>query len=374
MDINDIRDLPIKAFGLVGADSHYVFYYDETNNIKKLRIKEDRFNVSDPSVFVLGGVVHSGPPRVLDIQSLRDAMRIQKSAPEIKFEHVAKGGFIDVLKSNKIAIFLQWIADNDLLAHYHALDPIHWALVDIIDSILHGLAEPHFYALHHDLKADLTALLRADLGATASMFYRYDYPNLTPENRKPFLNDLLCILEREHGLLPDFNAMMLKGMLQAGRNIPSMEFIEGFEPHELIQDFSIFYVNRIAIFKNSEHILDDEDTVQKEIDAMKLSSGGQLVGHYRFSDSKSEPGIQISDVVAGLIGKMYTWLVQTPAEEVVTARASLDGVALKNAELLRDLIDASDEANIAFLHHVISTRDLEKMNIFLRTVGSGFEV
>jgi hypothetical protein len=44
----------------------------------------------------------------------------------------------------------------------------------------------------------------------------------------------------------------------------------------------------------------------------------------------------------------------------------LTGTSLKNSELLRDLISASHDANIAFLHHVGSLHDRDKLELFLR--------
>jgi hypothetical protein len=68
------------------------------------------------------------------------------------------------------------------------------------------------------LKGGLAAILRSDLPATVGLFYRYHYPDLAREDRKPFLNDLIALLERNHALLPDFNATMLRGVLS---RIPS---------------------------------------------------------------------------------------------------------------------------------------------------------
>jgi len=39
---------------------------------------------------------------------------------------------------------------------------------------------------------------------------------------------------------------------------------------------------------------------------------------------------------------------------------------LQNAELLRDLIAVSHDANITFLHHVSSVHDLDQLDLFLR--------
>ncbi len=373
IDIDEIRDAHIEMYGLSKADEVYTFYHDETNNIKKLRLDARGLNVAEPAIFVLGGVVHDGAPRPLDIQPLRDAMRIQKSADEIKLKHVAKGELLDLLKSDKLTTFLKWISDSDLVVHYHALDPLYWSLVDIMDSILYRLGERRLIEIHAELKADLATLLRANLPATTSMFFRYNYPDLAPENRKLFLDELLGMLDRSDGLLPEFNAMMLKSMLQSGRDLPSLDFIEGFTPHLLIKSFGTFYLTRIAVFKYANHILDMEDSIRDEMEAMKPSSNGIPSTNYRFAESKSEPGIQISDIVVGIIGKMHSYFAETPRDEVAETRASLSGTSMKNVELLRDLIDASHEENIAFLNHVSSISDIDKMNLFLRNSGSPYE-
>lgn len=300
-------------------------------------------------------------------------MRVQRSADEIKLKHVAKGDFPDLLTSDKLTTFLQWISDNGLFVHYHALDPLYWSFVDIMDSILYRLNEPRLSDCHIPLKADLTALLRANLSETTSLFYRYNYPDLAPENRKPFLNEVIAMLERSDDVFPEFNSVMLKGMLQAGCNLPSLDFIEGFTPHLLIESFTTFYLTRIAVFKHSTHILDMEDSIRDELEALPLVSGGKPVKNFRFADSKSEPGIQVADIMVGLIGKMYSYLAKTKRDDVATSRASLSGTSLKNAELIRDLIDTSHDANAAFLNHVASNTEIDRMNLFLRSRGSEYE-
>ncbi|MAN65313.1 DUF3800 domain-containing protein [uncultured Hyphomonas sp.] len=365
IDIDDIRSAHIKMHRLTGMDDAYTFYHDETNNIKKLRIKTGGFNVAEPGVFVLGGVVHPGTPRDLDIETLRADMRIQKSAKEIKLEHVAKGRFLDVLRSTKLTVFLRWLSENDLRLHYHALDPVYWGIVDILDSILYRLGDPHLAQAHIFLKADLSALLRANLSDTAALFYKYNYPALSAAHRAPFIDDLLALVERDQDSLPDYNSMMLKGALQRARRLPSFDFIEGYTAHELLGTFALFYLTRIAVFKHAFHILDMEDTVRDEMIALAPSSNGVPVENYKFCDSKSETGIQVSDVIVGVLGKMYTYLVETPRDQVLTDQAALSGPSKTNADLLRDLIDEANVANTAFLNHVMSNSDVDKMNLFL---------
>ena len=365
-DIDELRETEIRLHGLTEADRVYTFYYDETNNIRKLHVGAQGFNVGTLKVFVLGGIVHEGLPRSFGIEELRNTMRIQRTAPEIKFKHVANGDFLDLLRSTKLTSFLRWVTDSGLMIHYQEMDPFYWSVVDIIDSILAGVGEHALYPHHAILKGDLAAILRSDLAATAGLFYRYRYPDLAPEDRKPFLNDLIDLLECNHDTLPHFNAMMLKGVLQAGRGLDSLVFIEGETPNLLIENFSSFYLNRLAVFKYSNHVLDMEKSVRQRFLETPLTIGGKPVTHYRFADSKSEPGIQIADVIVGVLGKMHSYLIETPREEVAAARASLAGTSLQNAELLRDLIDTSHATNIAFLHNIASPHDLEKLDLLLR--------
>jgi hypothetical protein len=244
VDIDELREPQIRLHGLTKANESYTFYHDETNNIRKLHVAAQGLNVAELKVFILGGVVHEGTPRPIDILPLRAAMRIQKTATEIKLEHVAKGDFLDLLRSAKLTTFLRWITDNGLMIHYHELDPLYWSIVDIVDSIL--LGNPELFPYHASLKSDLAAVLRRDLPVTISLFYRYGYPGLTPEGRKPFLKELIALIEHNGAALPEFNATMLKGVLQIGRGLDSLEFIEGYPPNLLIDDFSTFYWGRIV--------------------------------------------------------------------------------------------------------------------------------
>ncbi|PXW82939.1 hypothetical protein BZA02_102262 [Ruegeria sp. P4] len=367
IDVDEIRDPQIQMFGLTRADAVYTFYHDETNNIRKLHIGVSGLNVPELKTFVLGGVVHNGSPRPLDLAPLRQAMHIQSSANEIKLKHVAKGDFLETLNSSKLTTFLQWIADNDLMLHYHELDPLYWSVVDVIDSILPEISNPMLIQHHALLKSDLAEVARYELPFVVDLFRRYDYPDLSPQNRDPFLREMINLVERNTGIFhKEMNAMMLKGVLQAGRELGELVFVEGFSAGKLIEEFSIFYRNRVAVFKKSEHIMDMETTIRDAFEAIPLSCNGEPFSNYRFADSQSEAGIQLSDVAVGVLGKMHTYFSQTSIQDVDDDRAALSGTALKNAELLRDLIDASHSANQAFLHHVASLHDVDKLDRFLR--------
>lgn len=54
---DEVRAMMIRAHGIRRADDKFAFFYDETNNIRKLTLTEDGTIVPERNNFVLGGVV-----------------------------------------------------------------------------------------------------------------------------------------------------------------------------------------------------------------------------------------------------------------------------------------------------------------------------
>jgi hypothetical protein len=105
---------------------------------------------------------------------------------------------------------------------------------------------------------------------------------------------------------------------------------------------------------------------------MAIMKGNAPATHFQFVDSKVDPGVQLADIVVGLLGKMHSYFTKTPPDEVAKARAGLTGTALENTELLKDCISRSHGENIAFLNHVASQYDIQKLDIFLRFPDGAF--
>jgi hypothetical protein len=357
IDASFIRDSEIALHGLNKLDEAYTIYYDETNNIRRLHVRADGLNVREPKCFVVGGIAHHGPARELDIVSLRMALRIQKTANEIKLKHIAAGAFADLLTAAKLGVFLRWVIDTGLFVHFFALDPLYWSIVDVIDSILTEHGDAALFTTNWELKNDLYAVLRCDQNSTVDLFQRYSYPDVGRERRAAFVIELLDLLEARQNILPHFNYMMLKGVLQIARNLDSLPYLEDETPNVLIDGFGMFFIHRIVIFKNCEHILDVEEVVRSYISGQTFTDGERRVTNFRFAVSHDEPGIQISDVMTGVLGKLFSFLQETELDELVLWRKNLDPQQERNLGLLRQLLGRSLEENPAFAHYVLSLED-----------------
>jgi hypothetical protein len=364
MKQDELRNLAASMHGLENLDDVYTFYYDETNNIRALKVTENGLNTNQLKCFVLGGILRkTGMDNDIEFNKLHTMLRLQKSTKEIKFCHLAKGNFLEILKSEKIGIFLEWLATNNLLIHYFAVDLLYYSVVDIIDTIIEA-AFPELFVYHHEYKADLYKILRKDLKMTLIIFKRYSYPRLSREDFINFATELQDLLEYHRSSIEHFNFYMLKGLLQGARKVKSVPCFEGEEPDTLIGNLSGFYWFKIQQFTNSSHIFDRENNIEKIFSEAERKKSN-IIKNYQFVDSKDEICIQISDVIIGILGKFFTFLNLTKIQNI---SISIDGLSLvqqKNLSSLRDLIDSSIDQNTAFVVRFLSAEDELKAKLML---------
>ncbi|WP_133254308.1 DUF3800 domain-containing protein [Phenylobacterium deserti] len=364
IDVNAVRNPQILLHGLSGADRVYTFYYDETNNIRRLHVTANGFNVREPMCFVLGGVAHRGAPRPLDMAALKSAVRLQPNATELKLAHLGKGDLFSLLKSWKVEAYLDWLQAQDLLVHYSAVDPLYWATVDIVDSIITHDRLASMQAFHRELKADLFTILLADIEDAAHLFHRFRYPDVGEANRPAFIGELLQRLEQREALIDRFGFNVLKGVLQAGAMDPLI-YLQDEVAGTLLGSFADFTIHRICLFKNAQHRLDVEPVIQARLAACTFLDDGRELNTFRFVDSRAEAGVQASDALVGLLGKLFSYVVRTgPAQLVADRRRLIPGQARTLAKL-NALLDRSAEETPALLHQVASISALRAGQAFL---------
>jgi len=369
LDVNDMRRPIISTYGLTRADREYTFYYDETNNVRKLLLTPDGMNIRRPACFVLGGILHEGAPRSIDLAALKSALRLQSNVGEIKLKHIASGGFLDLLRSTRLAAFLEWLTSERFLIHYQVTDLLYWSIVDIVDSILTEVGAPQLMAVHPMLKDSLYAVLRDDIDGTAALLGRYDYPDVGQARRAAFIAELLELAEQREHMLEHFSYYMLKGLLQMARSIERLPYLEDEAPKVLIDGFGSFFANRLCLFKNGHHILDDEKQIEAYLASLCLADRGEPLRHYRFANSRAEPGVQVSDVVAGLLGKLFTYLNRTSMADLEAEAAVMSDVQLRNLVLVAKLLDRSTDECPGFAQYVISMEDRQRAGFLLEQIG-----
>lgn len=362
-EIGEIRQMTKLFNPTADFDSAFVFYYDETNNIRKFYVKEEGFNNSFNTNFVLGGLVHEQTYKP-NIQPLITSFKLQPTIKEIKFKHITSGDFLQCLDSDKLQLFLQFIKDSEFYVHYLNLNVLYWSLVDIIDSAIAesevAISLGPYFGNH--LKNDLYKLSRLEIESVTELFYEYQYPNIKSESVISFIRDLTSLFS-DYIDDPEFHFGLesLRQILKEASKQNALPFIMDEDDYILLKDFSNFYLKRIYMFKNSEHIFDDEKSVVEIIGKYHILDNGEEIKNYKFVDSQTNPIVQLSDVFVGLMGKLTTYLNTSSREEIIKDFGSLSPLQEANIDLLLDVIDKSDKRNIAFLHNIESQEENSKI-------------
>lgn len=363
-DVGEIRKYTKMLAPSADFDGVYTFYYDETNNIRKFHLKEYDFNSAFSNNFVLGGLVHEGSAP--DIQPLIDSFQLQKSVKEVKFKHIAKGGFLDCLKSNKLVLFLKFIKSSDLYIHYSSLNILYWSLVDIVDSaISHSeVSQQLGCQFANTLKNDLYKLSKIEIDSVILLFRKFGYPNIKEDAVLPFIEELSGLFI---GYLDDmdfhFGLESLRQILKEAKKKGSLPFVMDKEDFVLIKDFSHFYLRPIYMFNNSMHIFDNEDSIAELLAGYKIVDDSKEVNNYSFVDSQSNQLTQLSDILVGLIGKLHGYLNTSSRDKINSDFCQLNLTQSENIDLLLNLIDEAHDKNIGFLHATDSYEEMSKIEI-----------
>jgi len=340
-------------------------YYDETNNIRRLSLSEVGLNVTANKMFAISGISLGPGQELSGWEELRRAIHIQSSAAEVKFKHIAPPDYEAALASRKLFDVLTWLLHNNVLIHYSVLDVLYWSILDIIESLMPDdrlLIVP----FHLELKNELYDAVCIEPGAFMSLLHSFSYPNVERSRVQPFIEAVLYFIEQSVPINRNVVTAMLKQTLRHAARLPGLElpFLQGNEPGDLISDFSFHFMHCIYIFKYASHVFDQESYIERSLQSFDIWDGGRRL-NYRFADSQGEIGIQVSDVITGLLGRHFTYLRNHSLPALRKKKATFSELQTKNLDLLRKLIDQSDAFSNGLFHTVLPLDTIYKNNAFL---------
>jgi len=366
-------------------DKEYTFYYEETNNFRKVYLagdKDRRTNIDNiNSNFVLGGIVLDvNNNDSYSLKELKEKFSLQKTVKEIKFKHICGKGvdFLEALKATKLTSFLQWLVDIGVWIHYSTTNLLYWSLVDIIDSFIdfekwneqlkryylyfhrsvlnpHISFEEYVYQTYLLLKDELYRATLVRLKDILELLVRYKYPNIDGKKVDEFMEDLISTLDIQEKSKHKYPHLSLFFKLFSTKE--DAPFITNQRDYSLVDSFLDFYTRNVRLFCKAKHVFDEEESIISELETYNPIAGLR----YNFVDSRQNTFIQVSDVIVGLIGRMYDFLSNISYEEI--EKISLDEISYRNLSLLKKIIYRSSKACPAFIHTImpISVRKKEKL-------------
>lgn len=372
IEISEIRDLATYPHTLQATDDVFTFFYDETYNPRRLYLKNGSTNEAIDECFVLGGVMYRGStPPTFDLAKLRETMNIPTDVKDLKFRHVAKTRrgtsrqkFLTCAKSKRLTTFLEWLVGSNFYVHFIAVDKLYWSVADLVDSVVPD--KMWWFGLAY--KSALDDLIRSDVDGFLAILDAHAYPNIKSDDADAFLHDILDYMggrgaaDSEDTRLHDF-----MGFLEQSLGEEDLPFIMDEKDRTLIDSFAQYYTHRIYLFPRSRHIFDEEGKVAEELSKVTFMLDGIDVNPYSYVASHDSDLTQVSDVIAGVFGRFYSYLAATSLDDIRADRAKMSQIQVRNVRLLCDAMERTSEVSEDLLTSVVNPNFFDKKKVIKGT-------
>lgn len=278
--------------------------------------------------------------------------------------------FCQCLGTKQVTALIRLFSDYDLYMHYSHVNNFFYTIVEILDSIATPEEISNFGFDYFMLKTTFYNMLFPNIDKVIQIMIKYSYPNIKKEMIEDFCNDLLNCIDLRYKQKPD--EKFISGMLKRSSKSTEMIFIQNNVDFVMQEDYSIFYVDPILKFSKSMHHFDEELSIQDKV-IETISKFKKGVINYEFINSKDNTMIQISDLVAGLLGKMFTFINSIPNNIMRKTVTELNNLQITNCLALNGLRIKSDFRNKGFLHSTTAIGLLDKLNCFFYLVESEYK-
>lgn len=353
----------------INNKKRYVFYYDESNNCRKFWVNgnNESFNTDYLADFVLAGVVRAEKDTVeTSLESFRKPLRLQANVKEIKFKTLfSKGSFLQCVMEKRLYEILKWIDESPFHIHYTNVNNLYYTLVEIFDSIVSPEELSEFGYDYFEMKSVFYKMFKGKVVELQKLMVRYRYPNIQHEDIKAFCNDLLFLLGSRIEMKE--KEKYLAGMLIKASRSDELVFLHDNDDYIMQENYVEFYVDPIRKYQQSKHIFDIELEVQ---DGVKKQSewGESALDNYKFVDSKTDIFVQISDVVAGILGKLFNYINTSDMNQLRKDVVSLSQIQMDNILLIDKLRTVADYENKGFLCSIAPISEVMMLNRFFEIV------
>lgn len=364
---NPLSDKEYFAMWGVNTEEDMHFYYDESNNCRKfwLDSTKDNFNHDFRSDFVLAGIASKNEFQI-SFGELKERFGLQKNAVELKSKSLFHGkDFLQCMGTKQVTALIRLFSDYDLYMHYLHVNNFFFTIVEILDSIATPEEIYDFGFDYFMLKTTFYNMLFPNIDRVIQTMIKYSYPNIKTENIEDFCNGLLNSIDLRYEQKPE--EKFISGMLKRASKSAEMIFIQNNIDFVMQEDYSPFYIDPIIKFPKAMHHFDEELSIQNKVieTIVKYENG---ITNYEFVNSKDNTMIQISDLVAGLLGKMFTFINSIPDKDMRKTVINLNDVQISNSLAFNGLRRKSDLRNKGFLHSLTAIGILDKLNRFFNLV------
>lgn len=355
----------------INNQTKYVFYYDESNNCRKFWVDDSKqqFNTDHTADFVLAGLVRKEEEKVeASLETFRKPLKLQANVEAIKFKNLyAKGDFLQCLKERRLFETLSWIDKSPFYIHYTNVNNLFYTLVEIFDSIVKPEEISEFGYDYFKMKSVFYYMFKGKADALQILMFKYKYPNIQREDVEAFCNDLLFLLGSRREMKEE--EKFLAGMLAKAAESDELVFLHDNDDYVMQENYAEFYADPIRKYQKSRHIFDEETTVQ-DIVKKQIAMGENMADNFKFVKSETDIFVQLSDVVAGILGKLFKYINSTSVNQRRRDVEGLSKLQVENILLIDKLRMEADRENPGFLCSIGPWDGIGILNRFFEMVKS----
>lgn len=355
----------------INNQTKYVFYYDESNNCRKFWVDDSKqqFNTDHTADFVLAGLVRKEEEKVeASLETFRKPLKLQANVEEIKFKNLyAKGDFLQCVKERRLFETLSWIDKSPFYIHYTNVNNLFYTLVEIFDSIVKPDEISEFGYDYFKMKSVFYYMFKGKADALQILMFKYKYPNIQREDVEAFCNDLLFLLGSRREMKEE--EKFLAGMLARAAQSDELVFLHDNDDYVMQENYAEFYADPIRKYQKSRHIFDEETTVQ-DIVKKQIAMGENMADNFNFVKSETDIFVQLSDVVAGILGKLFKYINSTSVNQRRRDVEGLSKFQVENILLIDKLRMEADRENPGFLCSIGPWDGIGILNRFFEMVKS----
>ena len=355
----------------INNQTKYVFYYDESNNCRKFWVDDSKqqFNTDHTADFVLAGLVRKEEEKVeASLETFRKPLKLQANVEEIKFKNMyAKGDFLQCVKERRLFETLSWIDKSPFYIHYTNVNNLFYTLVEIFDSIVKPDEISEFGYDYFKMKSVFYYMFKGKADALQILMFKYKYPNIQREDVEAFCNDLLFLLGSRREMKEE--EKFLAGMLARAAQSDELVFLHDNDDYVMQENYAEFYADPIRKYQKSRHIFDEETTVQ-DIVKKQIAMGENMADNFNFVKSETDIFVQLSDVVAGILGKLFKYINSTSVNQRRRDVEGLSKLQVENILLIDKLRMEADRENPGFLCSIGPWDGIGILNRFFEMVKS----
>lgn len=355
----------------INNQTKYVFYYDESNNCRKFWVDDSKqqFNTDHTADFVLAGLVRKEEEKVeASLETFRKPLKLQANVEEIKFKNLyAKGDFLQCVKKRRLFETLSWIDKSPFYIHYTNVNNLFYTLVEIFDSIVKPEEISEFGYDYFKMKSVFYYMFKGKADALQILMFKYKYPNIQREDVEAFCNDLLFLLGSRREMKEE--EKFLAGMLARAAESDELVFLHDNDDYVMQENYAEFYADPIRKYQKSRHIFDEETTVQ-DIVKKQIAMGENMADNFKFVKSETNIFVQLSDVVAGILGKLFKYINSTSVNQRRRDVEGLSKLQVENILLIDKLRMEADRENPGFLCSIGPWDGIVILNRFFEMVKS----